>query len=182
MEEDGQAPPRREYQNYRSTASFNWRNKDESPRPDVPEQRRGYQPRDRDSQRGGYSQRRGYQQQDGGDLPTEVTTTRLYVGNLQYSAQSADVESLFNDAGFEVAHLTMSTDPMTGRNPGYCFVDMQSIDDAKKAMQDLNGIELEGRRLKVNPGVPKRSGDSAPLRVERRPVSGWRDGNNPTGK
>lgn len=49
----------------------------------------------------------------------------------------------------------MAVDPFTGRNPSYCFVELETREQAEKAMQELNGKEILGRPVKVKPGVPK---------------------------
>jgi RNA recognition motif-containing protein len=146
MDDDGSSPPpQRERQpvNFRSTASTNWRLKDDSPRPEQP-QRRG----------GGFS--RSNDQRDSNSQDESAAGTRLYVGNLLYTAQKADIESLFTDQGFNVVNVSISTDPFTGRNPSYCFVDLASADEAQRAIAELNGIEVLGRNLRVSPGVAKR--------------------------
>jgi RNA recognition motif-containing protein len=65
------------------------------------------------------------------------------------------VEQFFTDNGFKVAQISMSTDPFTGRNPSYCFVDLETADEATKAMAELNGKEVLGRPVKINPGMKK---------------------------
>ena len=148
MEDAGQSPPpQRERQpvNFRSTASTNWRMKDDSPRVEQ-QQRRG----------GGYN--RSNDQRDSNNQDDSAAAgTRLYVGNLLYTAQKADIESLFSEQGFNVVNVSISTDPFTGRNPSYCFVDLDSADEAQRAIAELNGIEVLGRNLRVSPGVAKRS-------------------------
>lgn len=141
---DSTSPPpeRKPYQNWRSQQSSNWRMKDETPRPEQPARS---QPRSLDQRR---------------ETPTSSTAeatpgTRLYVGNLLYSAQGTDVEQFFADNGFKVAQISMSTDPFTGRNPSYCFVDLETADEATKAMAELNGKEVLGRPVKINPGMKK---------------------------
>ncbi|KEF51305.1 uncharacterized protein A1O9_12655 [Exophiala aquamarina CBS 119918] len=138
-------PPQRERQpmNFRSTASTNWRMKDDSPRAEQP-QRRG----------GGFNRSNG--QRDANNPDESASGTRLYVGNLLYTAQKADIEALFTEQGFNVVNVSISTDPFTGRNPSYCFVDLASEDEAQRAIAELNGIEVLGRNLRVSPGVAKR--------------------------
>lgn len=65
----------------------------------------------------------------------------------------------------------MSTDPFTSRNPSYCFVDLETADDASRAMSELNGKEILDRPTEINPSVAKKSFVSTPSR-------GWglRDG------
>jgi RNA recognition motif. (a.k.a. RRM, RBD, or RNP domain) len=137
------------YQTFRSNASANWRVKDENPRPDP-------QPR---YQQRSFDQRR----ENGGSQAQEAApSSRLYVGNLLYSAQSKDVEQLFTENGFTVAQISMSTDPFTGRNPSYCFVDLETADEANRAMSELNGKDVLGRAVRINLGVAKKSFGNGP--------------------
>ena len=121
--------------------------KDETPRPE---------PAARPQQRS-FDQRK----EAGAPVTAEATPgTRLYVGNLLYSAQATDVEQFFTDNAFQVAQINMSTDPFTGRNPSYCFVDLETADAATRAMSELNGKEVLGRPVKINPGVKKSFGST----------------------
>ena len=70
------------------------------------------------------------------------------------------MEQFFTDNGFQVAQINMSTDPFTGRNPSYCFVDLETVDEANRAMNELNGKEVLGRPVKINPGVKKSFGST----------------------
>lgn len=145
---------RERFQQYpaRAVASNNWRNKDDSPRGD-PQPRQSYRGGGRfDSPRqsGGYG---GQQQQ--------VSETRLYVGNLLYSAQKDDIAQFFAENGFNVANLNMSIDPETGRNPSYCFVDFDTADEASRAMSELNGRDVMGRTVRISPGVQKNRGEQS---------------------
>lgn len=49
----------------------------------------------------------------------------------------------------------MPIDPFTGRNPSYCFVELETIEQARKAIHELNGRRIRGRPVKIKPGVPK---------------------------
>jgi len=129
----------RAQQSSRSQASSNWRVRDDTLRAEA-------QPR---------FQRRT--QQNGDPASPSAPGTRLYVGNLLYSAQQTDVEQLFTENGFTVAQITMSIDPFTGRNPSYCFVDLDSAEEANRAMTELNGKDVLGRTVKINPGIAKKS-------------------------
>ena len=84
--------------------------------------------------------------------------TRLYVGNLLYTASRQDVEALFVENGFAITGISMSVDPFTGRNPSYAFVDFETAEDANRAMENLNGMEVGGRAVKINPGVRRQGG------------------------
>ncbi|KAL8833020.1 MAG: hypothetical protein Q9170_004566 [Blastenia crenularia] len=78
---------------------------------------------------------------------------RLYVGNLAYRAKTKDIEDLFAINGYQIEYINMSTDPFTGRNPSYCFVDLASKCDAERAMQELSSKNILGRPVKLGPGV-----------------------------
>ena len=76
--------------------------------------------------------------------------TRLYVGNLPFSADESAVRSLFEQNERSVTEVKLITDRDTGRPRGFGFVEMGSSADADKAIQELNGHELDGRSLTVN--------------------------------
>jgi RNA recognition motif-containing protein len=83
---------------------------------------------------------------------------RLYVGNLPYDATLTDIRGLFADISHSIQDISMSVDPMTGRNPSYCFVDFVTKGAAEKAMQHYAGITFMNRPLKVKPGVKQGTG------------------------
>ena len=74
--------------------------------------------------------------------------TKLYVGNLPFTANEDSVRALFAEFG-PVQSLSLITDRETGTPRGFGFVEMSS-GDASKAMQSLNGKDFGGRPLKVN--------------------------------
>ena len=76
--------------------------------------------------------------------------TRLYVGNLPFSADEGSVRALFEQNERKVEEVKLITDRETGRPRGFGFVEMGSADDADKAIQELDGYQLDGRALKVN--------------------------------
>ncbi len=82
-------------------------------------------------------------------------TQRIYVGNLSFSATEAEVSELFSQYG-EVVSCALPTDRETGRPRGFGFVEM-SNDDAKKAIQSLDGKDFGGRSLRVNEAQPRES-------------------------
>jgi RNA recognition motif-containing protein len=75
--------------------------------------------------------------------------SRLYVGNLPYSAGENDLRRLFSQAG-TVESVTLPLDRETGRPRGFGFVQMSTDEDAESAIQMFNGYSLEGRQLRVN--------------------------------
>jgi RNA recognition motif-containing protein len=83
--------------------------------------------------------------------------TKLYVGNLPFTATEEAVRTLFAPHG-TVEKLSLINDRDTGRPRGFGFVEMSSA-DASRAMQALNGKDFEGRSLKINEAQEKtRSG------------------------
>jgi RNA recognition motif-containing protein len=74
--------------------------------------------------------------------------TKIYVGNLPFSATESEVRDLFAQHG-TVESVALPTDRDTGRPRGFGFVQMADA-DAQRAMQALNGFNLGGRALRVN--------------------------------
>ena len=82
--------------------------------------------------------------------------TKLYVGNLPFSATEDTVRTLFAAHG-NVDSVSLINDRETGRPRGFGFVEMSSA-DAQRAMQTLNGKDFGGRPLKVNEAQDKPRG------------------------
>jgi cold-inducible RNA-binding protein len=83
--------------------------------------------------------------------------TKLYVGNLPFSATEDGVRALFSKHG-SVEKVSLINDRDTGRPRGFGFVEMSQA-DASRALQELNGVDFEGRALKVSEAQDKpRSG------------------------
>jgi RNA recognition motif-containing protein len=86
--------------------------------------------------------------------------TKLYIGNLPFSATEDSVRNLFALHG-SVEKLSLISDRETGRPRGFGFVEM-SASDASRAMQALNGKDFDGRALRVNEAQDRaRSGGSS---------------------
>jgi RNA recognition motif-containing protein len=79
--------------------------------------------------------------------------TKLYVGNLPFTATEDSVRTLFAPHG-TVEKISLINDRETGRPRGFGFVEM-SNSDASRAMQALNGKEFDGRALKINEAQDK---------------------------
>lgn len=86
-------------------------------------------------------------------ISNEVTNDRLYVGNLSYDASESDLFELFNGAG-RVKNAEVVVNNRTQRSKGFAFVTMMSIDEAKKAVAELNGKDFMGRPLVVGGAKP----------------------------
>jgi cold-inducible RNA-binding protein len=85
--------------------------------------------------------------------------TRLYVGNLPFSATDESVRALFSKHG-TVEKVSLITDRDTGRPRGFGFVEMSSA-DAERAIQALNGTDFGGRPLRVNEAQERPRGGPA---------------------
>ena len=97
--------------------------------------------------------------------------TRLYVGNLPYSADEEQLKTLFSEGGRQVTEVRIVTDRDTGRPRGFAFVEMGSQADADAAVNALNGKDFGGRALTVNEAreqTPRRGGGFGGERTGRR--------------
>ena len=78
---------------------------------------------------------------------------KLYVGGLSYNTTEATLKDTFAAIG-TVETATIIMDKMTGRSKGFGFVEMATEEEAKKAIETINGTELDGRTLTVNEAKP----------------------------
>lgn len=90
--------------------------------------------------------------EDGWDLE-KGTQMNIYVGNLPYSTNGDELESLFGKYG-TVERASVITDRETGRPRGFGFVEMPDA-DGRKAIEALDGYEFSGRKLNVNEARPR---------------------------
>lgn len=81
--------------------------------------------------------------------------TKLYVGSLSYSTTDESLRNAFSQAG-SVSSATVIIDKMTGKSRGFGFVEMSSDDEAQKAIEMLNGRDVDGRKVTVNEARPLR--------------------------
>jgi RNA recognition motif. (a.k.a. RRM, RBD, or RNP domain) len=79
----------------------------------------------------------------------EVTTPRLYVGNLSFEATESDLFELFNGVG-AVQNAEVVTYRHNQRSKGFAFVQMNTVDEAKRAVEELHDKEFLGRKLVVS--------------------------------
>ncbi|WP_437956515.1 RNA-binding protein [Sorangium sp. So ce119] len=75
--------------------------------------------------------------------------TRLYVGNLPFSATKASVQAAFAQSG-EVTDVHIVTDRESGQSRGFGFVTMGTPEQAQQAIEQMNGAMMDGRPLRVN--------------------------------
>ena len=80
--------------------------------------------------------------------------TKLYVGNLSYSATEQELQELFGQAG-TVVSATIIKDRETKRSKGFGFVEMSSQAEAENAIKMFNGFSLGSRELTVNIARPR---------------------------
>ena len=88
-------------------------------------------------------------------------STKLFVGNLSFNTTENDLSDAFAAHG-TVVEANLMMDRMSGRPRGFGFVTMSSADEAQKAIDALNGQQLDGRALTVNVARPR----------EERPAGG----------
>jgi RNA recognition motif-containing protein len=103
-------------------------------------------------------------------------SSKIYVGGLPYATTDAQLQEIFSAHG-TVESARVITDKFTGRSRGFGFVEMTSSEEAQRAIQALNGTDLDGRNLTVNEARPqeKRSGFGGDRGGERRGGGGGRN-------
>lgn len=74
---------------------------------------------------------------------------RLFVGNLPWKVTDADLEDLFKESG-NVVSTKVITDRDTGKSRGFGFVEMDTDEEAEKAINSLNNTDLNGRAIRVS--------------------------------
>lgn len=97
--------------------------------------------------------------------------TRLYVGNLPYTAEEQQLRQMFAAFG-EVVEVRLVTDRDSGQSKGFAFVEMSTDEAARNAIASLNGTQLGDRTLTVSEAKPRperTSSYSAGNGYERRP-------------
>ena len=81
-------------------------------------------------------------------------SNNIYVGNLPCSYKDDTLRELFEEHA-EVSDAKVIIDRISGRSPGFGFVEMASEEDAATAIEALNGYDADGRELKVNEAKPR---------------------------
>ncbi len=79
---------------------------------------------------------------------------KLFIGGLSFNTTSEGLREFFAQSG-TVISANVVTDQFSGRSRGFGFVEMETVEEAQKAVRDLDGRELDGRRLKVEVAKPK---------------------------
>jgi cold-inducible RNA-binding protein len=81
---------------------------------------------------------------------------KLYIGNLSWETTTEDLKAHFEQFG-GVSDAIVITDRQSGRSRGFGFVTMDNNDEANKALEDCNGIELDGREIKCSEATPRKA-------------------------
>lgn len=81
----------------------------------------------------------------------------IYVSNLSFKLQDEDLKNIFTACG-EVSSAKIIMDNQSGRSRGFGFVEMPNDDDARAAIEKLNGTEADGRNIVVNEARPRTEG------------------------
>jgi RNA recognition motif-containing protein len=95
--------------------------------------------------------------------PLEITTPKLYVGNLAYEAVESDLFDLFSRVG-AVKNVEVAMDRRTSRSKGFGFVEMETLETAKAAADKLNRTDFMGRQIVVSGA-----------KLDKRPIQSSRD-------
>jgi RNA recognition motif-containing protein len=95
---------------------------------------------------------------------------KLFVGGISFNTSSEELGRFFGQSG-SVLTANVVVDQFTGRSRGFGFVEMSTAEEAQQAVAQLDGRELDGRRLKVEVAKPKTEGRRDSARGGR---DGWR--------
>jgi RNA recognition motif-containing protein len=80
---------------------------------------------------------------------------RLYIGNLSWDTTQDTLQAVLSENGRTVKDLHLVMDRETGRPRGFAFAEFESEADAQSAIEQLDGMELDGRNLRVNEAQPR---------------------------
>lgn len=83
---------------------------------------------------------------------------KIFCGSLPFSLKDDELREFFEEYG-EVASAVIISDKFTGRSKGFGFVEMPDDEQARKAIEELNGASVSGRTIVVNKAEEKRDGD-----------------------
>ena len=78
----------------------------------------------------------------------------IYIGNLSYNVTDQDLQKLFEEYG-KVERSNIISDRETGRSKGFGFIEMPEQSEGQKAIEELDGQDVDGRDIRVNEARPK---------------------------
>ena len=82
-------------------------------------------------------------------------TNKVYVGNLNFETKEEDLREVFSECG-TILSIKVITDTYTGKSRGFAFIEMESGDEAQKAISTLDGRTVNGNQIKVNEAKDKK--------------------------
>lgn len=91
---------------------------------------------------------------------TTIMNSKLYIANLSFNTTEAQLRAAFEPFG-AISDVYLATDRDTGRPRGFAFVTFGTPEEAKAAIEKMNGTELDGRALTVNEARPKEGAASS---------------------
>jgi RNA recognition motif-containing protein len=89
----------------------------------------------------------------------------IYISNLSFDVNDSDLKELFEEYG-QVSSAKVITDKFSGKSRGFGFVEMPSEEEGRKAIEELNQAEYDGKTINVSVAKPRED------RPERRPFGG----------
>ena len=98
-------------------------------------------------------------------LKSKENMTNIFIANLDWEISSDDLLATFSSFG-KVAYAHVVFDNKTKKSKGYGYIEMESSDEAITAIQALNGVDVNGRKLDVKLASPKKN---RPNKVEQQP-------------
>jgi len=81
----------------------------------------------------------------------------IFIANLNFKVQSEKLQEIFEEYG-EVSSAKIIFDRGSGRSKGFGFVEMPNDEEANRAMEDLDGVEIEGKAIVVKKAKPREEG------------------------
>ena len=92
---------------------------------------------------------------------------KIYIGNLDYNITEEELQKEMEERGYQIKELKIITDKYTGRSKGFGFAEFENVEDAKKAIESLDGHEIKGRKLRVNKARRQRPRFENPDKFDR---------------
>ncbi len=103
-------------------------------------------------------------------------SSKVFVGNLEFSTTKDQLEQLFAEAG-SIVDVFLPSDRATGRPRGFAFVEYSSDEEAEAAIKRFDGYEMGGRNLRVNAAEARaRRRSAAAAAASRRAAAAWQRG------
>ena len=87
-----------------------------------------------------------------------MPSTKLFVGNIPYATTEQELRELFGRSGGKVTSARVITDFDTGRSKGYAFVEMETLEEAQKAIEEFHNLAINGRNIVVSEARPRPTG------------------------